>query len=158
MRVLIMGNSGSGKSRLARQLVAQHQLLHLDLDTIYWSAGALAVARPPFEVLADLHTFVRIHSDWVVEGCYGDLIEAALPFCTQLVFINPGQDACLANNAQRPFEPHKYASKEEQDSMLPFLMDWVSKYDARNDNCSYTCHRRVYDAFQGAKREDDASA
>ncbi|ATQ73162.1 shikimate kinase [Massilia violaceinigra] len=154
MRVLIMGNSGSGKSWRARQLAGQHKLRHLDLDTIYWVPGSVAVARPAYEVLADLYAFVRGHDDWVVEGCYGDLIEAALPFCTQLVFINPGKDACMANNALRPWEPHKYASKEEQDSMLPYLMEWVSQYDARDDTCSYAFHRRVYDGFQGAKRED----
>ena len=46
MRVLIMGNSGSGKSWRARELAQQRQLPHLDLDTIVWVPGLIAVARP----------------------------------------------------------------------------------------------------------------
>ena len=153
MRFLIMGNSGSGKSWHARTLAAQHGLAHLDLDTIVFVPGLIAVERPHAEVLADLNAFIAEHDAWVVEGCYGDLIEAALPVCSELVFMNPGLEACLANNRRRPWEPHKYAWKEKQDSMLPFLLDWVANYYTRDDRCSYACHRRVFDAHGGPKRE-----
>lgn len=153
MRVLIVGNSGSGKSWRARALAEQHQLPHLDLDTIVFVPGLIAVPRPVEQVLADLHAFVTAHPAWVAEGCYGDFIEAALPFCTELEFMNPGKDVCLANNGKRPWEPHKYESKEKQDSMLPFLLDWVGKYYEREDTCSYAWHRRMFDGFAGNKRE-----
>lgn len=153
MRVLVFGNSGSGKSWHARTLAARHRLAHLDLDTIFFVPGLIAVARPMAEVLADLHAFIDAHPAWVIEGCYGDVIEAALPFCSELLFMNPGNDACVANNGKRPWEPHKYASKEQQDSMLPLLLDWVGKYYERDDTCSYAYHRRVFDAFGGVKRE-----
>ena len=153
MRVLVMGNSGSGKSWRARELAQQQGLAHLDLDTIYFVPGEVAVQRPMPHVLADLRAFIDAHEQWVVEGCYGDVVEAALPFCSELVFMNPGKDACLANNGRRPWEQHKYASKEQQDSMLPFLLDWVGKYYERDDTCSYAYHRRVFDAFDGNKRE-----
>lgn len=158
MRVLVMGNSGSGKSWHARALATQHGMAHLDLDTIVFVPGLIAVERPQHEVLADLHAFMAGHDAWVAEGCYGDLMEAALPFCTELVFMNPGREACLANNRKRPWEPHKYASKEKQDSMLPFLLEWVADYYARSDRCSYAWHRRVFDTFAGTKREITASA
>lgn len=153
MRVLIMGNSGSGKSWLARDLARRHQLAHLDLDTIYFEPGKVAVQRPMGEVLADLRMFVDGHPAWVIEGCYGDIIEAALPWCSELVFMNPGTEVCLANNRKRPWEAHKYASKAQQDGMLPFLLDWVAKYAERDDNCSYAFHRRVFDGFPRQRRE-----
>ncbi len=47
--------------------------------------------------------------------------------------------------------------KEEQDSMLPFLLDWVGKYYERGDSCSYANHRALFDAFQGNKKEVTAN-
>ncbi len=153
MRLLLFGNSGSGKSHCASQLAAAHALAHLDLDRIVWEPDRIAVQRPPAAVLADLGGFVARHRRWVIEGCYGELIEAAAPYCTELVFLNPGLAACLANNRCRAWEPHKYASKEAQDAMLPALLDWVRGYYERDDDWSYARHRRIFDAFTGIKRE-----
>lgn len=153
MKILIFGNSGSGKSWHARELAQAHGLAHLDLDTIYWEPGKIAVARPPEDVKKDLLAFVDANPAWVAEGCYGDVIELALPFCTELRFLNPGMETCLEHCRQRPWEPHKYASKEQQDSMLPFLLDWVGKYYERDDAMSYAAHRRIFDSYAGDKRE-----
>ena len=153
MRLLIMGNSRSGKSYRARALAAQHDLVHLDLDTIVWEPGKIAVARAPEQVRAELSAFVTTHARWVAEGCYGDLVEMALPHCSELVFMHPGREVCLENNRQRPWEPHKYASMEAQQSKLNFLLEWVSGYYERDDTMSYACHRRVFDGFDGKKTE-----
>lgn len=153
MRYLIIGNSGSGKSWRARQLAERHGLAHLDLDTIVWEPGQIAVPRPPEQARADLLAFIDAHEQWVAEGCYADLIEAALPSCTELVFMNPGREVCLENNRRRPWEPHKYASMQEQQSKLAFLLDWVADYYVRDDTMSYARHRRLFDAFGGHKTE-----
>ncbi len=153
MRILIMGNSGSGKSYRAQALAAQHGLAHLDLDTIVWEPGQIAVPRAPEQVHADLLAFVNEHAAWVAEGCYGDLVEAALPHCSELVFMNPGLEVCLENNRKRPWEPHKYASMEAQQSKLGFLLDWVAGYYTRDDAMSYGRHRRLFDGYGGNKTE-----
>src|SRR6185503_14519636 len=46
MRILVFGNSGSGKTTLARALAAAHGLAHLDLDSVVWEPGQIAVQRP----------------------------------------------------------------------------------------------------------------
>lgn len=153
MRILIFGNSGSGKTTLARQLARKHALAHLDLDSIVWEPGRVAEPRPPDAVSASLQAFLAAQDRWVVEGCYGDLVQEASGRCTELVFLNPGLEACLANNRQRPWEPHKYASRQEQDAMLANLQAWVAAYYQRRDPWSYHAHRQLFDAFTGAKRE-----
>jgi len=83
---------------------------------------------------------------------------AAASHCSKMVFLNPGLDTCLANNRQRPWEPHKYASLEQQNSMLENLQAWVVGYYTREDEWSYNAHRRIYDQFSGSKVEySDAS-
>ena len=153
MRLLIIGNSGSGKSTLARQAATTERVPHLELDSIVWEPHQIAVARPLDAVHADLDAFIAEHPAWVIEGCDGDLAERALPTCTELVFMNPGVDVCTANNRRRPWEPHKYDSAADQESKLSFLLDWVASYYTRDDARSYAFHRKLFDGFTGAKRE-----
>lgn len=153
MKVLIFGNSGSGKSTMAKQLARAHGVAHLDLDTIVWEPDQVAVQRSPGAIAAALEAFLSSHTRWVVEGCYGELIQHAAARCTELVFLNPGLATCLEHNRQRPWEPHKYASREEQDAMLGHLQQWVTGYYERDDPWSYRAHRAIFDAFTGPKRE-----
>lgn len=153
MKVLIFGNSGSGKSSLARALAQRHHLGHLDLDTIVWEPGQVAVQRAGDVIAASLAAFLSDDDQWVIEGCYGELIEAAAAHCSKLVFLNPGVDAYVANNARRPWEPHKYASSEAQNAMLENLQAWVVDYYTRDDAWSYRRPRRIFDAYGGTKVE-----
>ena len=153
MRILIFGNSGSGKTTLARTLAAKHRLVHLDLDSIVWEPGQIAVQRSAEAIAASLRQFLAEHEAWIIEGCYGELIEAATMHCTELIFLNPGLAGCLANNRRRPWEPHKYASIEQQDTMLEALQAWVADYYTRTGPWSYQEHRRIFDSYTGRKVE-----
>jgi adenylate kinase family enzyme len=153
MRVLVFGNSGSGKSTYARALAMREGWPHLDLDSIVWEPGKIAVQRPGEAVAASLRSFIDSQAAWVIEGCYGELVRAASADCTLLVFLNPGMDACLANNLKRPWAPHKYASLELQNTMLSQLQEWVAGYYQRTDAWSYRVHREIFDAFAGPKVE-----
>lgn len=153
MKIVIFGNSGSGKSTFARAISDRHKLPHLDLDTVVWEPGEIAVQRPAADIKASLDEFISSNSTWVIEGCYGELVQAASLHCTKLLFLNPGIESCLANNLQRPWEPHKYASIDEQNKMLPALQAWVAGYYERDDSWSYKSHRAVFDAFSGVKVE-----
>lgn len=153
MRVAILGNSGSGKSTCAARLAAETGAPLLELDGIVWAPNEIAVARPAGQVRADLAAFLAANPSWIIEGCDGDLVEAALTARPELVFLNPGLAACLANNRRRPWEPHKYADPADQERMLPALLDWVESYYTRDDPRSYAWHRRVFDAYDGPKRE-----
>lgn len=153
MRIVVFGNSGSGKSTLCSALARQHRLEHLDLDSIVWEPGKVAVQRPMPAIHASLDGFCAAHPRRVVEGCYGELVERMATTCTLLVFLNPGLETCLRHNRQRPWEPHKYASPAAQDAMLENLQRWVAGYYERTDAWSYAAHRALFDAFGGSKLE-----
>jgi adenylate kinase family enzyme len=153
VRIVIFGNSGAGKSTLAGRLSREHGLRHLDLDTLAWLPTSPPQRAPLGDSLATLEAFTAQSNTWVIEGCYADLIEAAAERSTELVFLNPGIEACVANCRARPWEPHKYPSKEAQDENLAMLIEWVRAYATREDEFSLLAHRALFDRFPGAKRE-----
>lgn len=152
-RVLVVGNSGSGKSTLAARLSSAGRLAHLDLDTLAWLPTTPPSRRPVPDSEREIAAFVAAHPDWVIEGCYADLLALVTESATKLVFLNPGVDACIENARQRPWEPHKYASKAAQDANLEMLIGWIRGYATRTDELSLAAHRRLFDAFSGDKVE-----
>jgi adenylate kinase family enzyme len=152
-RILIFGNSGSGKTTMAREVANSLSIPYLDLDRITWDPTAHAVRRPLQATIAALAEFIAAHPAWVIEGCYGDLIERAVPYCSELRFLNPGVEACVANCRKRPWEPTKYTAPGDQDARLDQLIAWVRLYETRDDEFSLKRHRMIFDAFQGVKRE-----
>jgi adenylate kinase family enzyme len=156
MRIAILGNSGSGKSTLARRLAATGSTPVLDLDTIVWEpwdADRGAVMRPEARILADLEAFCSATDRWIIEGCYADVVRASLRWEAELLFMNPSVEVCLRHCRERPWEPHKYRSKEEQDANLAFLLEWVADYYRRDGSMSLRAHREVFDGYGGKKRE-----
>lgn len=153
MRVAIIGNSGSGKSTLAAALASATGVSRFDLDTVAWEPDQAAVPRDEALACEDVHRFCRGSDDWIVEGCYATLIGAALEHAPKLLFLNPGLDACLANCRTRPWEPHKYASRQEQDANLGFLLSWVAEYYERAGPMSLLAHVQCFESYAGPKRE-----
>ena len=148
-RYVVVGNSGSGKSTLALRLARDEGLSHLDLDTLAWDPGPRR--RDLAESAREIERFMDAHESWVIEGCYADLAQLALPRCTKLLFLDPGVEACIAHACARPWEPHKYASKEEQDKNLEMLIDWIRGYETRDDVLSRKAHCALFDGFAGDK-------
>lgn len=153
MRTLVIGNSGSGKSTLAKRLASEENLAHLDLDTVAWKRDD-PTTRLSFDRSCSLiDEFTKLHPDWVIEGCYATLIEYAAKSADSLYFMNLSTRECIENCRRRPWEPHKYPTKDQQDENLPMLVDWIARYPERDDEFSYRAHRRVFDSFAGEKSE-----
>tara|TARA_R110000744_G_scaffold283300_1_gene394839 strand:+ start:438 stop:953 length:516 start_codon:yes stop_codon:yes gene_type:complete len=156
-RVVIFGNSAAGKSSLAKKLAAQHQLAHLDLDTLAWSPVTKQTPTPQRQDIAisvgAIDSFITQHNAWVIEGCYSDLLSHTLEKCSEVLFLNLSIELCIANAKKRPWEPHKYKSKAEQDNNLAMLLDWIAQYEQRIDTFSKLAHKKLYDEFSGEKTQ-----
>lgn len=157
-RIVIFGNSGSGKSSLATALSGLHGVAHLDLDTIAWEPTRPGVRDAAEESERALLRFIEGSDGWVIEGCYADLLKLAAAHCTEMIFLNPGVEACVANCKARPWEPHKYESREAQDANLRMLIEWVREYETREDEFSLHEHRRLFDTHAGPKIEYRSNA
>lgn len=157
-KVIVFGNSASGKSTYAKRLKNEDGLAHLDLDEIAW----LPTSPPTRQILEvsrkQIMTFVDTHEDWVIEGCYADLIAMVAPFSDELIYMDLPVELCIKNTQARPWEPHKYESKAAQDANLPMLIDWIKQYDKRTDEFSKQAHCTLFDTYQGKKTRLNANS
>lgn len=150
-KILLFGNSGSGKSTLAKKLCLEHDLEYLDLDNLAWKLVSPPERRSIDESEKQINWFINEHHRWVIEGCYTDLLELAEPYSNEIIFLNLPSAVCISNAKKRPWEPHKYASKEAQDQNLQMLIDWISQYAEREDTFSDAAHRTFYENYSGKK-------
>src|SRR5690554_1070200 len=152
VRVAIIGNSGSGKSTLAGWLSDAYGAPVLDLDGIAWEPGGTARPRDPAAAAADVQSLCSSSEQWIVEGCYASLVQVALAYEPQLLFLDPGFEQCQRNCKARPWEPHKYRSKAEQDEKLAFLLSWVADYYHRGGEMSLRAHQALFESYAGSKQ------
>ena len=151
-KILIFGNSGSGKSTLAIKLCERHKLAHLDLDTLAWQNTSPAERKPLKECENEIFSFISMSKGWVIEGCYTDLLELVEHHSSEIIFIKLPMEECISNAKNRPWEPHKYESKQAQDSNLDMLIGWISQYESRVDTFSKNSHQNFYDHYMGTKK------
>ena len=150
-KLIIFGNSASGKSTLAKYLSNKENLAHLDLDTLAW-LDCLPPQRTPLnECKIKIDSFIMQHNAWVIEGCYSDLLALVASAANEVIFINLDIEACVENAKQRPWEAHKYASKTAQDKNLAMLINWIRDYKTRVDEFSFHAHQKFYENFSGKK-------
>jgi hypothetical protein len=64
-RVMIIGNAGGGKSRLARHLSTRHHLPLTEIDRIRWRPGWVRVPEDEFTAL---HARLIATDRWVIDG------------------------------------------------------------------------------------------
>ncbi len=102
---------------------------------------------------SDIDRFIDLNEDWVVEGCYSDLLAMAISQSSEIVFLNLPIETCIANAKSRPWEPHKYESKASQDANLEMLISWISQYSVRTDIFSQSAHAQLYKKYPGQKVE-----
>ena len=163
-KIIIFGNSGSGKSTLARKLSTESKLAHLDLDTLAWLPTMPPQRKPITDSAKEIAIFTQKHDNWVIEGCYSDLLEllaikSSIDEVTnsdnckanEMVFLDLSIETCIKNAKQRPWEPHKYSSKQAQDENLAMLIHWIKEYETRTDSFSKKSHQALYNSFSGKK-------
>ena len=143
-RVVIIGNSGSGKSTLARQLESRVGGERADLDHIHW-LDRVGVKRDEGQA-KELVAALAVKSNWIIEGVYGWLVEAALPRATALIWLDMSPEVCRDSLALRG--PWRGATAEECADFLA----WAEAYWQRKTSSSFAGHLALFDDFDGVKR------
>ncbi len=150
--LLIIGNSGSGKSSLAKQISQSENIVSLDLDNYAWTNSSPPQRASLKESFMQIQKTITENESWVIEGCYTDLLNLLSPQANELIYLNLPIELCIENAKNRPWEPHKFDSKNAQDENLKMLIDWISQYEKRDDVFSQKTHLEFYDSFTSKKQ------
>ena len=91
-RILIIGNSGGGKSTLARQLGAKLELPVIHLDVLFWKPGWVESGDVEFReaVAAALLT-----PAWICDGNFGSNWDLRMPLSDTIIWIDQPRALCL---------------------------------------------------------------
>jgi adenylate kinase family enzyme len=139
-RIVITGNSGSGKSRLAQQLAQALAIQAIDLDQIHWMDGGYGSKRDD-AAARQLVEKSSVQPRWVMEGVYGSICQVALQNATGLIWLDLPWEECRAGILQRGLR------RRMTDADRAKLVAWAADYWARQTATSYTGHLRLFEAF-----------
>jgi adenylate kinase family enzyme len=144
-RILIIGNSGAGKSALAERLGARLALPVIELDLLHWENDGAGPKRDEAAAIA-LAQEAAAGPRWIIEGVYGWLAEAIMARATTLVWLDLPWDACRAGLLARG--PRRGGSAQDEAE----LHAWAEAYWTRQTPSSHAGHARIFDTYGGVKQ------
>jgi len=140
-----MGNGGSGKTWLAKRLAERFGMEAVHLDDVYWQPGRYGVARDKAVVIEEVKVLAEGEA-WLMEGVYGWLVNVILPRSSLLLWLDLGEEECVANVRTRGIQGG------ESEESFEGLVTWVSEYRIRKNNWnSFDAHLKLFDGFAGSK-------
>jgi adenylate kinase family enzyme len=102
-RVLVIGSSGSGKTRLTTRLAETLDLPAVFLDVHYWRPGwqasDLAAWRQRVSELAE-------NSEWIMDGNFSETFDLRMPRADTLVWLDYPRSTCLRRVLTRSIKDH----------------------------------------------------
>lgn len=143
-RIVIIGNSGAGKSWLAEHLAQRLNLPALDLDTIHWEPGAYGRMREQ-EVARAMVREAAAGERWIIEGIHGWLAWAAVPRATALIWSRIPVAECLDNLRGRGLR------RGADTAAFEALVAWAGDYERRVSSTSDAGHAALFQDFLGPK-------
>jgi adenylate kinase family enzyme len=150
MRTVIIGNSGSGKSHLARSLSTIYSLPMIHLDRLFWMPGGFNEKRSKDETIREVEQ-KRKDDLWIVEGVFGELAELFLPRTQTLIYLDMDWTACQSGLKSRGSESSRQLNPIEAEENFRKLLLWAEQYWTRTDLRSRTGHLRLFSDFTGHK-------
>ncbi|WP_337188828.1 hypothetical protein [Phenylobacterium sp.] len=100
-RIVIIGNSGGGKSTLARRLGAALGLPVVHLDALFWKPGWIESGDDEFRA----RVAEALAGDaWICDGNFGGTWDLRMPRADTIVWLDLSPRLCLVRAIRRVFQ------------------------------------------------------
>jgi adenylate kinase family enzyme len=149
-RTVIIGNSGSGKSHLAKSLSTIYSTPIIHLDQLFWMPRGFNEKNPKDEIKNEIERKQK-ETSWIVEGVFGELAEMFLSRAQSLVFLDMDWTVCHAGLLVRGSESSKQLEAVKAEENFKNLLLWAEQYWTRTNLCSHSGHLRLFSNFTGQK-------
>lgn len=134
MKIRIIGNSGSGKTTVAREISKYFSIPVLHMDSIAFIPKSDFVLREKELIQTDISTFVTTNDKWIIEGNYISTIAAVYNVPDVVIFIDLPVEQSLYNYEVRHQE-FKGKSRPEHPGLIETdkqsMIDWIALYPNR---------------------------
>lgn len=144
-KLIIVGNSGSGKTYLAQKVASVFNLPVIHLDKLFWESESFSEKRPKEIVHQELEEITDQHK-WILEGVFGDLAYIGISKADFLIFLNLDWSECKKGLMLRGPENATEDNFKE-------LIDWAGLYWDRKTMSSFEGHKKIFSLFNGIKLE-----
>jgi adenylate kinase family enzyme len=149
-KIIIVGNSGSGKTWLGERAARLLGIRHIALDVIFWEAGGYNRKRGSHEVQADLEE-IQSSGTWLVEGVFGHLADVFMAFTDTLIYMDLPWEECKKNLLSRGSESSRQLDPKKAEENFHALLEWAAAYETRDSKASKMYHDFLFASFSGDK-------
>lgn len=159
-RVIVIGNSGAGKSTFARALRDRTGLPLVYLDMLWHRPDRTTVTREVFDAqLAQCLEKPR----WIIDGGYARTLELRLKACDTVFFLDYPLEVCLEGVERRRGtvrEDMPWVEEEPDPEFLQWIRDFdrdrrpeilalLDRYQAGREIVTFTCRSQAEAYLQG---------
>ncbi len=131
-KVLVIGSGGAGKSTFARRLGELLDLEVIHLDSLYWSAGWVEMAKAEWQRAVEE---LLNREAWIIDGNYSGTLQIRLEACDTVIFLDMSRLICLWRLLKRAILYRNESRADMADGCPEKLnrkfMRWVWEYPER---------------------------
>ncbi len=149
-RILIIGNSGSGKTWLGKALSKKMHIPLYHMDSLRWDQSGYEVSRSAAQINKDLEE-IKKQDQWILEGVFGKMAQACLPFSTTLIWLDLPWEECKQNLINRGPQFEECQASFDKDKALEKLIAWAAQHDSRQDYNSSQFFESLYTTYPHVK-------
>ena len=124
MKIVIVGNSGSGKTWLANPLATVYFAPIVHLDDLFWGPGGFDKQRSRDEIMSLIEQS-QSRSTWIVEGVFGELAAEYISAATAFVWLDLDWYVCKARLERRGSESNTHMPRAQSQAGLAQLIEWA---------------------------------